>query len=274
MKKGKYSHIKIKLIRKSLVILILSIIFMIGIFIAIFELANKSSNKKENDKLKNMIIDNQTKTEINTEINSKINDEPIITERMQKVIELKNENPEIIGWLEIPGSNISYPVLQTTDNEFYIKHNYKKEYSKDGALFLDKDYDWNLPSTNLLIYGHNNIGSSEMFVELMKYKKRDYYNTHKFIRFTTDKEDSEYKILSVFLSRVYHKTEQNVFRYYNFINAKTEKEFEYYVSNSKKASLYDTGVTAEYGDTLMTLSTCSYHTKNGRLAVVAKKIKE
>ena len=254
--------------QKDILLVLISlfiIIFIISTVIVIFELSNKYKNKKENAELKNMIIDAEPEIQLNNE--------PIITERMQKIIELKNENPDIIGWLEIEDSNISYPILQTTNNDFYMKHNYKKEYSKDGALFLDKDYDWNLPSTNLLIYGHNNIGSTEMFAGLMKYKNEDYYKTHKIIRFTTDKEDAQYEILSVFLSKVYYKSEKNVFRYYYFINAETEKEFNEYVNNSKKASLYDTGVTAEYGDTLMTLSTCSYHTEDGRLAVVAKKIK-
>ena len=78
------------------------------------------------------------------------------TERMLQLEKLQKENPEIIGYLEIPRTNISYPVLQTTNNDFYMKKNYKKEYSKDGSIFLDKDYNWEIPSSNLLIYGHNN----------------------------------------------------------------------------------------------------------------------
>lgn len=85
------------------------------------------------------------------------------TERMAMLEELQKENSDIIGWLEIPDSNISYPVLQGKDNNFYMNHNYKKQYSKPGSLFLDKDYDWSLPSTNLLIYGHNNKGANGMF---------------------------------------------------------------------------------------------------------------
>ena len=75
------------------------------------------------------------------------------TERMIKLEELQKENKDIIGWLQIENSKINYPVLQGEDNSFYMTHNYKKEYTKEGSLFLDKDYDWNLPSTNLLIYG-------------------------------------------------------------------------------------------------------------------------
>lgn len=194
------------------------------------------------------------------------------TERMKKLKELQKQNSDIIAWIEIENSKINYPVLQGTDNSFYMTHDYKKEYSEDGSLFLDKDYDWSLSSTNLLIYGHNNIGSTEMFADLINYKNEEYYETHKTIRFTTDKEDAEYEIIAVFLSRVYYKSEKDVFRYYYFINANNEEEFNEFIKNSKEASLYNIEATAEYGDQLLTLSTCSYHTQDGRFAVVARKI--
>lgn len=196
------------------------------------------------------------------------------TERMAKLEKLQEENNDIVAWIEIENTNINYPVLQCDDNSYYMNHNYKKEKAKDGALFLDKDYDWNLPSTNLLIYGHNNIGSNEMFAGLLKYKDENYYREHPTIKFTTNKEDVEYEIISVFETRVFYKSEKNVFRYYYFINAKNEEEYSDFVNNAKKASLYDTGKTAEYGEQLMTLSTCAYHTEDGRFVVVAKKIKK
>ena len=77
----------------------------------------------------------------------------------------------------------------------------------------------------------------------------------------------------MFLSRVYYKYETDVFRYYYFINAKDEQEFNQYVGNSKEASLYNIDATAQYGDQLLTLSTCEYSQEDGRLAVVARKIK-
>lgn len=194
------------------------------------------------------------------------------TERMLKLEKLKGENSDIIGWLEIPNTKINFPVLQGTDNEYYTKHNYKKEYSKDGSIFLDKDYNWNLPSCNLLIYGHNNK-NGKMFQDLLQYKKESYYKEHPTIRFTTTNEDSEYEIISVFLSRVYYNTEKNVFRYYYFINAESEEDFYNYIEQSKKASLYDTGKTATYGEQLLTLSTCEYSQEDGRFVIVAKKQK-
>ena len=112
-----------------------------------------------------------------------------------------------------------------------------------------------------------------MFQELLKYEKESFYNQHPTIRFTTEKEDAEYEIISVFKSRVYYKTEKNVFRYYYFINAETEEEYNQFVENVKRESLYNIDATANYGDQLITLSTCSYYVQDGRFAVVGRKIK-
>lgn len=197
--------------------------------------------------------------------------ENIKTERMSKLEELQKENSDIVAWIEIEGTNINYPVLQTTDNSYYMTHTYNREKSKDGSLFLDKDYNWELPSTNLLIYGHNNKGSKEMFASLLNYEDEKFYKEHPIIRLTTNKEDVEYEIIAVFRSRVYYKSEKNVFRYYYFINAENEKEFNEYIEESKKSSLYDIEATAEYGDQLLTLSTCAYHTEDRKICSSSKK---
>lgn len=190
-------------------------------------------------------------------------------ERMLKIEALQNENKDIKGWIEIPGTTINYPVLQGEDNEFYVNHNYKKNKVKSGAIFIDMMYSWDKPSTNMLIYGHN-MKNGTMFTTLMNYQSKSYYEKHPSIRFTTNTSDSTYDIIAAFESKAY-KDSENVFKYYDFINANNEDEFNNYITNIKKMSIYDTGKTAMYGDELMTLSTCAYHTENGRFVVVAKK---
>lgn len=261
MGKGKRFKEKIRNHKKRL--LILAIILIISIVMIIY-LKNKSIINSD-EAFKNIANDN-------SQIQAG-NIDNVKTERMNLLEDLQKQNSDIVGWLKIENTNINYPVVQGKDNDFYMTHDYKKEYSKEGSLFLDKDYDWTLPSTNLLIYGHNNRGTNEMFTGLINYKDEDYYKKHKTIRFTTNTEDAEYEIISVFLSRVYYKSETDVFRYYYFINAENEQEFNEYVQNSKEASLYDIEATAEYGDQLLTLSTCEFSQEDGRLAVVARKIK-
>ena len=246
---------------KNKVKILFVIILIITLVLISLEIYKR--NKKDNNILIQDIANDNSKAEQN-----------IKTERMTKLEELQKENSDIVAWIEIEGTNINYPVLQGADNSYYMTHNYKKEKSKDGSLFLDKDYNWELPSTNLLIYGHNNIGSKEMFASLLNYQDENFYKEHPKIRLTTNKEDVEYEIIAVFKSRVYYKSEKDVFRYYYFINAENEQEFNEYIQESKKASLYNIDATAEYGDRLLTLSTCSYHTEDGRFAVVARRILE
>ena len=260
IKTKKYISNSVKI--KYIIIFSIYIILLLSIIISVIYIINSFSLKKEAEEESNLIntieVDENKITKVETE-------------RMLQVQSLKTENPDIVGWLEIKGTNVSYPVLQGSDNEFYITHNYKKEKSKNGSIFLSKDYDWNIPSTNLLIYGHN-MQNGTMFEELLKYADYNFYVQHPIINFTTVDEDAEYEIISVFKSRVYYKSEQNVFRYYYFINAETEDEYNEFVSNAKNASLYNIDANATYGDQLITLSTCSYHVKDGRFAVVGRKI--
>ena len=194
------------------------------------------------------------------------------TKRMIQVKSLQQENSDVVGFLEIENTNISYPVVQGNDNEYYMTHNYKKEKSKNGAIFLDKDYDWNIPSNNYLIYGHN-LNNGTMFQELLKYANESYYKEHPTISFTTADEEGVYDIISVFRSKVYY-TSDNVFKYYFFINPKTKEEYNDYIKNIKEISLYNIEQTSDYGTQLITLSTCSYHVKDGRFVIVGAKKEE
>lgn len=206
---------------------------------------------------------------------------PEKTAKMVKLEELHNQYEDVVAWIDIPGTNITYPVVQANDNSYYLDHTYQKEYSARGSIFLDMDASITKPSDNFLIYGHRNKNGA-MFEDMMKYKSEDFYKEHKTINFVTLLEDKEYEILAVFESRIYRKSDKNVYRYYYFVNsddtskynsAITDPKAAYddFVSNAKKSQLYETGVTAEYGDQLLTLSTCAYHTDNGRFVIVAKK---
>lgn len=255
----KNKHLKNSKKIKILLLIVLTTIVVLGVTYMSYYLYNNYKTRKDN-----------------TEIlgNVKINETDITgtkTERMLQLEELQKENEEIIGWLEIEGTNINYPVLQASDNDYYLTHNYKKEKSSTGSIFLDKDFDLINGSSNYLIYGHRSK-SGLMFEDLMKYAKEDFYKEHTKVKFTTNKDDSLYEILAVFYSRVYYKSEKNVFRYYYFVNANNEQEYNDFVNNAKKVSLYDTGVTANYGEQLLTLSTCEYSQEDGRFAIVCKKV--
>lgn len=265
---------KIKKIYIFIYAILIFLIILSLLYIIKFSLLKKEAIAQSNllNNYTNEIISSTLKEEKNKILNEVPNQTSIEeTERILAVKELKKENSDIVGWLEIENTNINYPVLQGTDNEYYMTHNYKKEKSKNGSIFLSNEYDWSIPSSNLLIYGHN-LNNGTMFQELLKYADESFYIEHPIIHFTTTKEDAKYEIISVFKSRVYYQSEENVFRYYYFINANSEAEYNQFVSDAKKASLYNIDATAKYGDQLITLSTCSYHVKDGRFAVVGRKI--
>ncbi len=183
---------------------------------------------------------------------------------------LLNKNQKLIGWLKIDDTNIDYPVMQTTDNEYYLDHNLNQEYDKNGSIFMDKDCDILEPSTNLILYGHH-MKSGQMFGNLDRYGSEAYYKEHPLIQFDTIYEKGTYQVMYVFRSHVYSE-EEIAFKYYQFIDVNSEQEFDSYMQEMAEMSYYDTGVTAQYGDQLLTLSTCDNQEKNGRFVVVAKKI--
>lgn len=177
------------------------------------------------------------------------------------------QNPDMVGWIKIEGTNINYPVMQTPNEpNFYLKHNFEKEYSDLGTPYVQEDCDI-AASDNLVIYGHH-IKGQKMFGALEEYKSQSFYEEHKTIQFDTLTQHNEYEVIAVFKTVAYSS---EGFRYYDFVNAENEDEFNAYVGKCKELALYDTGVTAEYGDRLITLSTCEYSAQNGRLVVVAKK---
>ena len=233
------------------------------------ELASKGNEQnKETYESQTPIEDKkQEETEEPADSDSNMDKKPEI---LPEYKELYDINSDFIGWLKIPDTIINYPVVQGGEGDFYLEHDFYKKPDRRGTLLLDEESDILKPTTNLMIHGHN-MKDGTMFSVLRNYKKKSFYDKHKIIEFNTIYEKGKYEIVSVFQSKVYLKSE-NVFKYYKFFDASSEEEFNYFYENIKKLALYDTGVEAKYGDTFITLSTCDYHTEDGRLAVVAKKV--
>lgn len=185
-----------------------------------------------------------------------------------KYAELYALNNDLIGWISIDGTNINYPVMQTKDRpDYYLKRNFEQKYSDYGVPYVAENCNIDI-SDNTIIYGHH-MKNGTMFSDLCNYISQEFYEGHRIIRFDTLGGFGEYEIVAVFKTPVY--TESG-FKYYHFVNAADEAAFDDYIAQCKELALYDTGVTAEYGDKLITLSTCEYSQQNGRLVVVAKKI--
>ncbi len=197
--------------------------------------------------------------------------EPAERRVLSQYAQLYQENADLAGWIRIDDTRIDYPVMQSREEpERYLHADFRRNYSYAGLPFLDAKCSED--SDNLLIYAHNMLDGS-MFRSLLSYERKDYWEQHPVIRFDSLYEEQEYEVLAAFYDRVYYKTE-DVFKFYQFIDAEDQEEYDAAVEQFKGKSLYDTGVEASCGDQLITLVTCAYHTENGRFVVVARKIPE
>jgi len=190
-----------------------------------------------------------------------------------KYVDLYLANDDIIGWIKVDDTNIDYPVMQTLNSpEYYLDRNFEEEYEASGTPFMDVGSDIFLPTSNFLIYGHH-MKNGTMFHDLMKYEDYDFYKEHTTFKFDTIYKGGQgiYEVVAVCYSQIYPEN-SNKFKYYTYAGITTESEFNEYIKGIKDLSIIDTGVTAEYGDQLVTLSTCAYHVENGRFFVVGKRI--
>ena len=181
---------------------------------------------------------------------------------------LQSQNPEFIAWLQIPGTSVNYPVVQTSDTAFYLTHNFKRQKAKAGTLFSLPSTDYRTPGKNIVIYGHHlSHRPNAMFSPLLNYKQAGYGRKH-----------SKVLLDSIFRSNTYR-----VFAVVNWdidgdwmpmqTSFSSTEEFSAFVQEAQHRSLYDTGVSVPEDAELLTLITCdrSFGGMNGRLAVMAIK---
>ena len=174
----------------------------------------------------------------------------------EKYDALFEQNNDFIGWIKIEGTNVNYPVM---------KRSFDKSYSDYGVPYIDEACMTGI-SNNLVIYGHH-MNDGSMFADLCKYTDADFYKEHPTIAFDTLSGLGKYEVVAVFK----FNTNRETFKY-NEYTLMDEAQFAEFMENIRARQIYDTGVTAEYGDQLLTLSTCEYTYPNGRFVVVAKKV--
>ena len=182
--------------------------------------------------------------------------------------DLYAQNSDLVGWLRVDSIGISYPVLQTPgDNEYYLRRGFDKLYSLSGSLFLDEQCRLESPTTaNWLIYGHNMIDGS-MFGRLSQFEDQTFCVEHPTFSFDTLYEEMEWQIIAVLKTEV----GADEMPYYTFFDAANAEDWHKRYDAMMERALFDTGVSAEYGDQLLTLSTCG-SLSTDRLAIVAKRI--
>lgn len=174
-------------------------------------------------------------------------------------------NADFIGWLQIPDTTVDYPVAQTDDTEFYLNHTFSGKQSYIGTLFSLGKTDFQTPSRNIAIYGHHIRSNDQvMFSPLLSYKSEAFYADHDTIYFETLYHAGTYKIFAV-LNMHNEDWEPST------VDFTSDDAFLAFVHQAEAQSLYDTGITVQTMDHILTLITCdsSYGGKDGRLVVMA-----
>lgn len=183
------------------------------------------------------------------------------------------ENPDFAGWIAIEGTKLDNPVMLTKeDTDYYLARNFNGQNDINGTLFMDGRTNLENRSTNIIIYGHN-MKSGQMFGDLKKYLDEDYWKSHKQISFDTIYEKGTYEIFAVCLAQVQYQNTDG-FRYYDFIQADSEEDFQGFLDNIVQLSVFTETELPVYGDELLTLSTCNDFAEDGRLFLVAKKCRD
>ena len=252
--------------RKSIYISLTSIFLLIAIisgFVIYNHFQEAEKQKKLYENLAQIVDDADTSSEVNAQTEENV--------MLPEYAELYKQNNDMVGWIYINDTNINYPVMQSIGKpNFYLKHGFDKSYTDYGCPYVSESCDLSKPSDNLIVYGHH-MKNGFMFSDLEKFKKKDFWEEHKTFNFNTLYEKQTYEIIAVFKTVVYTESSSE-FKYFQFSDAESPEHFNNYISKCKTKAIYETGVTAEYGDKLITLSTCEYSNTNGRLVLVAKRI--
>lgn len=251
-----------------IILLLLIVILAISSFFIIKEFAE---NKKETDiydELQEIVIEENTDIDIKN-VDTEIEKSEGESSNKYNLENIAKINSDVVGWIKIENTNIDYPVMQNGD--YYLHRNIYKNYSSHGTPYL-AEYCNIQYSDNLIIYGHH-MNDNSMFAQLDNYKKHSFYEDHKYIKFYSYYNgktiEKTYEVAIAFKTVVYS---DKGFKYYNYTNFSDVQELNDFIENCRKLEFYNTGIDINYGDKLITLSTCEYSQKNGRIVVVAKQI--
>lgn len=254
-----------KKLKYLLLIILVGIFVYSGINIATY-LYDGYLNRQMNDQLRQQYA---AAVQANTEppAESGIEQEPYshllqqqYQERFNGLLEV---NADIVGWLSIAGTEIDYPVVQHTDNQYYLNHNIDRKRSSHGAIFMDYRNESVLTDTHTVFYGHH-MKDGSMFGELFRYKDEATFKEHAIITLDTLEQPTRWQIFSVYV----YSPEHQFFQY----EFESKQEYSEYLHAIVDSSLYQSDIEITADDQLLTLVTCTYEVSDARFIVHAKRV--
>ena len=242
------------------------IIILVGLLaggmIASFYFSQKANEKEQFD-----YSDFYTPVVITTE-NPELPEETVEVEVLDLSLQLlKEKNPDVVAIIEFDDKIIEEAIVQAADNDYYVRRDLEDNKAAAGATFID--CNGSLTSENTVIYGHSSTKRNIIFTPLMEYKSHDYFTSYPSFTLETEKSTDTYLIFSVFIYDTENESQAP-----DFVTANWEEQTDksYYLDSLKERSMYETGVSVDSSDKLVTLVTCDTEDSGSRLVIVAKKI--
>ena len=228
------------------------------------EIIDQSKPSKVDDPSENPADNSSDKSDL---YNKNLTAEPLDHTPFQRLSEI---NSDFVGWLSIEDTEIDYPVMKSAENdpEFYLHRDFEKNYSYSGTLFIGEGCD--ADSDAFVIYGHN-MNTGSMFGSLDSYKSGSFALEHKDIVLRTPKENRVYRVFAAFQTSLLPEDSDD-FAYYRSVGELSKTEYKEALENIRKMSLISLNEAPNYPAQIMFLSTCYYHTDEGRFVVAAYRI--
>ena len=191
-----------------------------------------------------------------------VEDDPELEElRKIDLAALREVNPDVVGWIRIPGTKIDYPLMQGQDNEFYLKHTWLKEKNSVGSVFLEWRNNPDLTDYNTIVYGHN-MNDGSMFADMTKFYDNAFRKEHPYIYIVSDAGIWRYEIFAYYKAWVDDPTYG-----LSFHQIETKAKF---LLHSTEESVYDTQIIPMENDRILTLSTCTASSQHARWVLQAR----
>lgn len=237
------------------VLTVLEVLFICIFLFSVFQLFRIWNSYRKGDE-----IYENAKNFVQTE--SKSEDEFYFTVDLDG---LREVNPDIVGWIRIPDTPIDYPILQGSDNSYYLKHTYDDQYSDFGSIFLDVRCAF--LDSNTVIYGHNTRNGS-MFGSLKEYRNENYLKKHPYIYVLYGNVERKYRIIALL---DVDTTKKDPAYTLNCINEEKQKEWlETQLSKSLLPVIKTDEITGK--EKILTLSTCTSRFRAERLVIMAEEV--
>lgn len=219
--------------------------------------------------------DNNLYSELSEEMEAIVSVEEDLTEEAVAAVQLSMEemfarNGDMVAWISIPNTPISYPVMHTpNDPEYYLRRDFYGDTSISGTPFASGSSTFDPSGDNTVIYGHH-MDNGTMFSALLNYVNYEYWAEHSLVQLRSLSETKEYEVVFAFYENI--EEDGSYFQFHQFIYANSQEEFDEFVANCTERSLHLTGEEMVFGDEFLTLVTCTNVSDEGRFVVVARRI--